>query len=129
MSGQKAGAGASVAGSAGQANHAAANAFEDALAWYRQAQGRPTVSINWGPWADGGMASSLRTQDRARVSKQGLGSLTPEQGVSAFLRVLSRTESQITVLPADWKRVGEAADVDLIRSGFIRAVRQPLSVG
>ena len=128
---------AAVLGSPGQANYSAANAALDALAQRRAAAGLPALSINWGPWADGGMASSLRTQDRARVSRHGLLSLTPEQGVSAFLRVLARKDPQITVLPADWKRVGEAADgavppllSDLVRKPApARAAAQPAVPG
>ena len=67
---------ASITGSAGQGSYAAANAFLDGLAAYRQAHELSALVVNWGPWAGQGMASEhvrrlellgLRLLDRAQA--------------------------------------------------------------
>jgi acyl transferase domain-containing protein/acyl carrier protein len=92
----------SLLGSPGQGNYAAANAFMDALAHYRQALGLPGLSINWGPWSDTGMAASLGERDRARLAAQGIESIPLEQGLSLLELFLGQATSQVGVLPIDW---------------------------
>lgn len=96
---------ASVVGSPGQANYAAANAFMDALISYRQGQGLPGLSINWGPWSQSGMAAALQSRDQARWIAQGVGLIKPSQGMSLLGQLLAEaTGSQAMVLPVDWSR-------------------------
>ncbi len=92
---------ASVIGSPGQSNYASANAFMDGLAHYRQQQGLPATAINWGPWADVGMAASevvLR-----RLMNDGWQPMTAKQGCDFIAHLLTaRDLSQAAVIPVEW---------------------------
>src|SRR5208283_3412924 len=72
---------ASLFGSPGQANYAAANAFLDMLAHQRRSEQRPGLSINWGAWDKVGMAAS-RSSKIPRVA--GVGTIKPEEGLNAL---------------------------------------------
>nr|WP_053161262.1 type I polyketide synthase [Streptomyces caatingaensis] len=78
----------SVAGtlhSAGQGNYAAANAFLDALAHRRRAEGLPAVSLGWGLWAEsGGMAAGLSEADLRRIARSGLPALETPEALALF---------------------------------------------
>ncbi|WP_293091572.1 non-ribosomal peptide synthetase/type I polyketide synthase [Moorena sp. SIOASIH] len=95
---------ASLLGSPAQGNYAAANAFMDALAHYRQGIGLPGLSINWGPWADGGMASRLESQHLSRMRAQGITPITPDQGLQALAKLLGQKTTQVGVLPINWSQ-------------------------
>ena len=96
---------ASLLGSPGQGNYAAANAFLDALAHHRRAAGLPALTVNWGPWFGGGMASSLSEGERRRLSAQGLDSLSPEQALGALDDLLAAGATQAGVLRMDWPKL------------------------
>ncbi|PSB21039.1 short-chain dehydrogenase [filamentous cyanobacterium CCP2] len=98
---------ASLLGSPGQGNYAAANAFMDALAHYRRAQGLPGLSINWGPWSDAGMAASLDQRNQERLTTQGIQPIASEQGLQVLEQVLGQEIAQIGVLPFDWSVFGQ----------------------
>jgi myxalamid-type polyketide synthase MxaB len=91
---------ASVLGSAGQTNYAAANAFLDALAQHRRARGLPGLSINWGPWAEAGMAARLS------LAGQGVEKLEPADGLRVLAELLrpSRRDgpAQVGVWRVHW---------------------------
>ena len=95
--------GAGVAGSLGQANHAAANAYLDAVAHQLRARGVKAVSIDWGAWTGVGAAA-----DRGIDSRP--GSFSPEEGLAVLDQVLAGTvagdgPAQVLVHSADWHDV------------------------
>ncbi len=95
---------ASVLGSRGQANYAAANACLDGLARQRRAQGLPALAINWGAWAEIGLAAESVRRQGAQLAAQGVAAIAPGEGVAAFFQLLAQPAPQVAVLPLNWPR-------------------------
>jgi NAD(P)-dependent dehydrogenase (short-subunit alcohol dehydrogenase family)/acyl carrier protein len=103
-------------GSPGQGNYAAANAFLDALAHLRRAQGLPAVSIAWGPWKQVGLAAQANRGDR--LAARGISGIRPEQGLRALSKALSQARPHVAVMNFDmaqWLRFyPQAASMSLL---------------
>jgi acyl transferase domain-containing protein/acyl carrier protein len=95
----------SLFGSPGQANYATANALLDGLVAQRRAHGLPATGVNFGPWAQGGMASSEAAT--ANISAQGLVPLEPSAALSALAEVVANGTGQATVIKANWQRAAK----------------------
>ncbi|MGL5835074.1 MAG: alpha/beta fold hydrolase, partial [Waterburya sp.] len=92
---------ASLIGSPGQSNYTVANAGLDAIAHYRRSLGLPALSINWGAWAESGMAVEQGFQVK------GLNFLDPSAGLKTLAQLLSSDASQIGVIDADWQELSQ----------------------
>ena len=100
----------SVYGNARQANYGAANAFLDALAGHRRAQGLPGLAVNWGVFEDVGYVAERR--DVAEyLARQGQHGFRAEQGFAAMESLLARGAVQATVSRTDWPVWAEANPV------------------
>ncbi len=96
---------AGLLGSPGQSNYAAANAFLDGFAEYRSSQGRPTVSIDWGPWAGAGLAAELADALRRRISGRGLAEIEPDHGAAILGLLLEQRPPRCAAVPVRWPKV------------------------
>nr|MBP9051374.1 SDR family NAD(P)-dependent oxidoreductase [Ilumatobacteraceae bacterium] len=104
---------AAVLGSPGQANYVAANTALDTLARRRRATGRTALSINWGAWAEVGMAARLQVRDHERLADRGIGSLSTAAGLDALERLLLDDAAQVAVMSMDWARLlGQMGEAD-----------------
>jgi NADPH:quinone reductase-like Zn-dependent oxidoreductase len=98
---------ASLMGSPGQGNYAAANAFLDALAHHRRALKLPALSVNWGSWDEVGMAARLKESEGQRWEAAGIGWIGVEQGLATLERLMLDDRVQAAVLPIDWAKFFE----------------------
>ena len=94
---------ASLLGSPGQANYAAANSFMDALSHQRKTQGLPALSINWGAWSEVGLAASA--ERGGRLAQRGFRSIAPAEGIEALSQLFTQESGQVGVIPIDWDLV------------------------
>ncbi|MEV6979266.1 type I polyketide synthase, partial [Kitasatospora sp. NPDC093806] len=119
---------AGVVGAAGQANYAAANAFLDALAHHRRAQGLSATAVAWGAWDGGGMAAAGDAAGE-RIRRNGVTPMAAEQALAFLQEALDRDETAVVIADLDWARLrpvlaGAAAEALISDVPEVRELRE-----
>jgi polyketide synthase PksN len=109
---------AAITGNAGQADYAAANAFMDKYAKYRneavkskQKYGK-TVSINWTLWHEGGMKVDAGIE-KMMQQQMGMSAIKTENGILALYRSMVLNEAQVLVIQGNPGRIQEKLFADI----------------
>ncbi len=89
-------------GSAGQANYAAANTYLDALVSYRRALGLSACALQWGPWADTGLATHSGSRGEQIWRRRGTQYLPAELALKQMHTILSREFDLTAITITDW---------------------------
>ncbi|MFD8159465.1 SDR family NAD(P)-dependent oxidoreductase, partial [Streptomyces solisilvae] len=93
---------AGTLGGPGQGSYAAANAFLDALAHSRRAQGLPATSVAWGAWSGGGLVDEAV---EARLRATGMPAMAPDPAIAALQRALDVADTHVAVADVEWDRL------------------------
>ena len=81
------------------------------------------TAVNWGAWADVGMAADLGDAHRDRQAAEGISAIPIEQGLLALERLMEAETPQVGVLPVDWARF-----VDAFHAGRVPAFLEDMLV-
>lgn len=84
---------ASLFGNAGQGVYAAANAWLDGFATWRNARGLPTLAVNWGPWGQTGVATNF--------ADRGYQTIPTSSGLHALGALLTHHRVRTGVVPGE----------------------------
>ncbi|MET9500024.1 type I polyketide synthase, partial [Streptomyces sp. NPDC006552] len=121
---------AGVLGGAGQANYAAANAYVDALAVRRRADGLAALSLSWGLWqqAGTGLTAALGQAELARMRRGGVGALSERQALAALDAALGLPYAHAVPvkfeLTALQRQADNGGDVPALLRSLLRAPRR-----
>jgi acyl transferase domain-containing protein/NADPH:quinone reductase-like Zn-dependent oxidoreductase len=114
---------AALLGAAGQASYAAANAYLDGLAERRTALGLPTLSVNWGAWAEGGMVGQLSAASLGRLTRQGVQPMLKKAALGALGEAIVSGRSRAVIANIDWemyrRQFPEGSAVERFFAGFL----------
>jgi acyl transferase domain-containing protein len=88
-------------------SYSAANVFLDALAHHRRATGKAALSVNWGTWAEVGMATQFQVKEESKRHGrsgiiQGVSVLPTQRALEALERLLEDGAVQAGVMSIDW---------------------------
>ncbi|MDT0377687.1 type I polyketide synthase [Streptomyces sp. DSM 42041] len=89
-------------GGPGQGAYSAANAYLDALAAARRAEGLPATSLAWGSWAEVGLAAGAEWEERLRST--GMGRMAPQTALAVLRQALDQDLTYLAVADIDWSR-------------------------
>ena len=101
-----------VLGPPGQASYAAANADSTRSPTPAAPQAGLRSRVDWGAWAEVGMASRLAERERRRLTERGVGALPTAVALDTLGRLLDLDAGQAGVLAIDWPTMIAAAGVD-----------------
>jgi acyl transferase domain-containing protein/acyl carrier protein len=90
----------SLLGSAGQTAYSSANAALDSIARRRRTAGLPALSVQWGPWAGGGMAAV--SGGGGRLSRFGMAGMNPADALYGLEQVMGRDLGVVSIMHMDW---------------------------
>ncbi|HWX44969.1 MAG TPA: SDR family NAD(P)-dependent oxidoreductase [Solirubrobacteraceae bacterium] len=114
---------AATFGGPGQGNYAAANAFLDALAERRRAQGLAGTALAWGLWGEVGMGRYLGARDLRRMAgSAGFDTLSPSQGLELFDLAVTSDRPALVLAPLDRRALRAEA-----RAGTLPALLSALA--